>query len=209
MAENTQPTAPKKRGRKPGSKNKVKSKRGSKQSSYLQLFADLEKEIASLANALQSAQVKASKEIEKMEAKFKKVAEAQKDKAFSSVKLWKNRAKDYRKRMLAAGKGKRKVKVKVIVQKPAGKRGRPSKLVLEPRKGGGRKRAGELTKKDVILNFMREYKNPITSKDLIDKLFAASGEKDRKRYSQGIYTTLTQIYKTGELVNRNGMITVK
>jgi hypothetical protein len=37
-------------------------------------------------------------------------------------------------------------------------------------------------------------------------LFAQSGEKDLKRFSQGIYTTLTQIYKRGDLKNVDGII---
>ena len=53
---------------------------------------------------------------------------------------------------------------------------------------------------------MKEVKNPMTSKELISNLFEKSGEKDLKRFSQGVYTTLTQIYKSGELINKDGLI---
>ena len=46
---------PKKRGRKPGSKNKVKSKRASKKVAYLSAFSFLEQEIQSLSNALKNS----------------------------------------------------------------------------------------------------------------------------------------------------------
>lgn len=56
---------------------------------------------------------------------------------------------------------------------------------------------------------MRTLTAPITSKELISNLFLQSGENDQKRYAQGIYTTLTQIYKTGELRNNGGNIELK
>ena len=200
---------PKKRGRKPGSKNKVKSKRSADKGNHNAVFQALEKEVENLMVAIQKAQALAAKELEKIEAKNKKEIEKAKDKANLSIKLWKNRAKDYRQKLTTGGSGiKRSVgRPAKLVTKPAGKRGRPANS--EGRKGGGRKKAGELTKKDIILNYMRTLTAPITSKDLIANLFLQSGEKDQKRYAQGIYTTLTQIYKTGELRNNGGFIEVK
>jgi hypothetical protein len=44
---------------------------------------------------------------------------------------------------------------------------------------------------------------------LISALFERSGERDKKRFSQGIYTTLTQMYKVGSLVkDAAGMISI-
>lgn len=200
---------PKKRGRKPGSKNKVKSKRTGDKSGQAAVFQALEKEVQNLFESIQKAKALAAKEIEKINAKNKKEIDKARDKANLSIKLWKNRAKDYRSKLINGGAGiKRSVgRPAKLVTKTAGKRGRPAKS--EGRKGGGRKKAGELTKKDIILNYMRTLSAPITSKDLILNLFMQSGETDQKRYSQGIYTTLTQIYKTGELKNNGGFIELK
>ena len=61
----------------------------------------------------------------------------------------------------------------------------------------------------MIVDFVKEFAKPITSGQLIDGLFAISGEKDKKRFSQGIYTTLTQIYKNKILLkDNNGLITL-
>jgi len=202
-------SGPKKRGRKPGSKNKVKSTRTGVKGSNNAAFQALEKEVQNLLGAIQKAQALASKELEKVEAKNKKEIEKALGKANLSIQLWKNRAKDYRHKLTTGGTGiKRSVgRPAKLVTKPAGKRGRPANS--EGRKGGGRKKAGELTKKDIIINYMRTITAPITSKELITNLFLQSGEKDQKRYAQGIYTTLTQIYKTGELRNNGGFIELK
>ncbi len=197
---------PKKRGRKPGSKNKVKSKRSSKSAPHLGAFAFLEKEIQALSNSLKKATAKAQKEIEKLEKKNAKVIDGIKEKANKSINTWKERAKDYRKKAMAIGKGKRGRKPKVV-ERVVGKPGRPKKSVFK--RGGGRRKAGELTKKDIIVNFMREQNRPMASGELITALFLQSGERDKKRFSQGIYTTLTQIYKSGELKkDPNGIITL-
>ena len=58
---------PKKRGRKPGSKNKVKTTRTAKKVSYLNAFSFLEQEIQSLSEALKKATIQAGKEMEKEE----------------------------------------------------------------------------------------------------------------------------------------------
>ncbi len=197
---------PKKRGRKPGSKNKVKSKRSSKSAPHLGAFAFLEKEIQALSNSLKKATAKAQKEIEKLEKKNAKVIDGIKEKANKSINTWKERAKDYRKKAMAIGKGKRGRKPKAV-ERVVGKPGRPKKSVFK--RGGGRRKAGELTKKDIIVNFMREQNRPMASGELITALFLQSGERDKKRFSQGIYTTLTQIYKSGELKkDPNGIITL-
>jgi hypothetical protein len=199
---------PKKRGRKKGSKNKSKSKRTTGNDGYSVIFKTLENEMTAFMVAIQKAQELAEKQIEKLEAKHKKDILKIKDKSDLSIQLWKERAKEYRQKMITGSSIKKRSvgRPASLVAKPAVKRGRPVKG--EPRKGGGRKKAGELTKKDIILNFMRNFNNEISSKELIHQLFLLSGESDAKRYSQGIYTTLTQIYKTGELLNNGGVITL-
>ncbi|MDA0783309.1 MAG: hypothetical protein O2814_02070 [Bacteroidetes bacterium] len=198
---------PKKRGRKPGSKNKVKSKRASKKVAYLSAFSFLEQEIQSLSNALKKATAQAEKEIEKLEKKQAKDIEKVKAAATKSLTLWKDRAKKNRLKALSKGTVKRSRPAKPQVEKVAGRRGRPLKTGY--RKGGGRKKAGELTKRDVILNYIAELSHAISSRDLISALFERSGERDKKRFSQGIYTTLTQMYKAGSLVRDGaGMISI-
>jgi hypothetical protein len=206
MEQKSDQNLPKKRGRKPGSKNKSKSIRKVNSKKGDSLFVQLEKELALFAVSLQKAQLQADKELQRIELRYKREMEMQKDKLERSIKLWKNRAKDYRKQIVAGGAKKRKVgRPASSVLKSIAKRGRPAKVSLIKR-GGGRKRAGELTKRDIVVQYMKEYQKPISSKDLIANLFAQSGEKDLKRYSQGIYTTLTQIYKRGDLKNVDGMI---
>jgi hypothetical protein len=198
---------PKKRGRKPGSKNKVKSKRASKKVAYLSAFSFLEQEIQSLSNALKKATAQAEKEIEKLEKKQAKDIEKVRATAAKSLTLWKDRAKKNRLKALSKGTGKRGRPAKPQVEKVAGRRGRPPKTGY--RKGGGRRKAGELTKRDVILNYIAELSHAISSGDLISALFEHSGERDKKRFSQGIYTTLTQMYKAGSLVKDSaGMISI-
>ncbi len=206
MNENINNAVPKKRGRKPGTKNKTKAVRKSSVKRGDGLFVQLEIELTRLADSLQKAQIQTEKEMQRIEIRYKRELEMQKDKLERSIKLWKNRAKDYRKQIAVAGTKKRKVgRPASTVLKTFAKRGRPAKVSLV-KVGGGRKRAGELTKRDIIVQFMLDYKNPISSKDLIAQLFAKSGENDLKRFSQGIYTTLTQIYKRGALKNVDGMI---
>jgi len=208
MNQKNEIVEPKKRGRKKGSKNKSKSKRTTGNDGYSVIFKTLENEMTAFMVAIQKAQELAEKQIEKLEAKHKKDISKIKDKSDLSIQLWKERAKEYRQKMITGSSIKKRSvgRPASLVAKPAVKRGRPVKG--EPRKGGGRKKAGELTKKDIILNFMRNFNNEISSKELIHQLFLLSGESDAKRYSQGIYTTLTQIYKTGELLNNGGVITL-
>lgn len=208
MNQKNEIVEPKKRGRKKGSKNKSKSKRTAVNNGYTVIFKNLENEMAAVMVAIQKAQELAEKQIEKLEAKHKKDISKVKDKSELSIQIWKERAKEYRQKMLNAGSIKKRSvgRPASLSAKPAVKRGRPVKG--ESKRGGGRKKAGELTKKDVILNFMRNFNSEISSKELIKHLFLLSGERDAKRYSQGIYTTLTQIYKTGELMNNGGVITL-
>ena len=208
MNQKNEIVEPKKRGRKKGSKNKSKSKRTTSNNGYSVIFKTLENEMAAVMGAIQKTQELAAKQIEKLEAKHKKNISQVKDKSDLSIKLWKERAKEYRLKMITAGSIKKRSvgRPASLIAKSAVKRGRPAKG--EPRKGGGRKKAGELTKKDIILNYMRNFNNEISSKELINQLFLVSGESDAKRYAQGIYTTLTQIYKTGELINNGGVITL-
>ncbi len=196
---------PKKRGRKPGSKNKVK--RMSSSNIHEVVYAKLQKEVVALAESIAKAQEVYEKEIEKLKARHQKNLERQKDKMELSIKIWKNRSKEYRAKLTNSGTKRKKVgrpasmPVKALVT--------PKKVVKSTatlRKGGGRRKAGEMTKRDLIINFMIDNKKPISSKGLIEGLFEQSGEKDLKKFSQGIYTTLTQVYKRGELVNRDGLI---
>ena len=198
-------TLPKKRGRKPGSKNKVKSKRTSKKVSYLSAFSILEQEILSLSNAVKKATAKAEKEIEKLEKKQSREIEKVKAKAAKSLALWKARAKaNLKKGKTTTGRRGRPAKPKA--EKEAVRRGRPPKAGY--RKGGGRRKAGELTKRDIILNYVKEINQPIANGALILALYERSGERDKKRFSQGMYTTLTQMYKAGLLVKDNGIVSL-
>jgi hypothetical protein len=159
-----------------------------------------------LSNSLKKATSRAQKEIEKLEKKNSKIIDGIKAKATKSINTWKDRAKDYRKKAMSVGKGKRGRKAKPV-EKIVGRPGRPKKSVFK--RGGGRRKAGELTKKDIIINYMREQNRPMASGELITALFLQSGERDKKRFSQGIYTTLTQIYKSGELKkDAQGIITL-
>lgn len=196
---------PKKRGRKPGSKNKVKSKRTTKKVSYLSAFSILEQEILALSNAVKKATAKAEKEIEKLEKKQSREIEKVKEKASKSLALWKARAKaNLKKGKTTTGRRGRPAKPKA--EKEAARRGRPPKAGY--RKGGGRRKAGELTKRDVILNYVKEVNQPIATGALIAALYERSGERDKKRFSQGMYTTLTQMYKAGLLLKDNGIVTL-
>jgi hypothetical protein len=196
---------PKKRGRKPGSKNKVKTTRTAKKVSYLNAFSFLEQEIQSLSEALKKATIQAGKEIEKLEKKHAKDIEKIKAKSVKSLGIWKERAKkNLKKAKTTTGRRGRPAKPKV--EKEAARRGRPPKN--EFRKGGGRRKAGELTKRDIILNYVKEINQPIATGDLIAALHERSGVRDKKRFSQGMYTTLTQMYKSGSLVKTDGIVTL-
>jgi hypothetical protein len=197
--------APKKRGRKPGSKNKNKLDQTGNLKSPSVVFAYLEREIALVLGTLHALHEQMDREMERLESRHQKSMDRMQDKYEGSLKIWKSRAKDYRKKLTLNGGKKRNVgRPASVPLKVAARRGRPIKA--NPRKGGGRKKAGELTKRDIILNFMQQHKEPITSKDLIQRLFALSGEKEYTPFSQGIYTTLTQIYKRGLLLNEDGFI---
>jgi hypothetical protein len=186
-----QVTQPKKRGRKPGSKNKSKriTLKGAGNSNSI--FSELEKEIAGMLKHIQRAKDLAAKELEKLEQRHARDLEKQRLKLEMSVSLWKSRSKDYRKKLTSSGTNRGKVGRPP--SKSGAKRGRPVGSIS--RKGGGRKKAGELTKKDIILNFIKEYQKPVSSRELINLLFERSGETEKKRYEQGIYTTLTLMYR--------------
>lgn len=66
-----------------------------------------------------------------------------------------------------------------------------------PKKGS--KRSG-LTKKQQIIQYVTEAGQSVKSGDIVRALFEASGEKDKKSFTQSMFTTLSQIYKSGELV---------
>ncbi len=116
---------PKKRGRKPGSKNKVKKadKRGSAQTYHL-----LETELLSLMESVRRAQESSQKEIQKLEEKNQKETLKLRLKLEASIALWKNRAKEYRKKLTVTGNKKGRVgRPASKPLAPKGKRGRPAK----------------------------------------------------------------------------------
>lgn len=197
-------SAPKKRGRKPGSKNKKQKINTPKKANYLTSFTLLDHGIMQLSNTLKKATKQAEIEIEKLKKRHAVELESLKVKSLSSIALWKERANNTRKKAKVKIKTAKQKKVKAA--KPAGRVGRPPKTRY--RKGGGRRKTGELTKRDVIYNYVVEYNAPISTKDLIQNLFELSGERDKKRFSQGIYTNLTQIYKDGEFINTGGIVTI-
>ena len=131
MEQNLIENLPKKRGRKPGSKNKTKTGKKVNSQKGDSLFLQLEKELALFAVSLQKAQMQAEKELQRIEMRYKREMEMQKDKLERSIKLWKNRAKDYRKQILVGGAKKRKVgRPASTVLKTMAKRGRPAKASL-------------------------------------------------------------------------------
>ncbi|MEC8692494.1 MAG: hypothetical protein VXX46_01855 [Bacteroidota bacterium] len=195
---------PKKRGRKPGSKNKNKRATLLGAGNTNSLFENLQQDLINSIDVIERAKEIAEKEIAKMEQRHQRDLERQRIKLEGSISLWKNRAKEYRQKLTTGGTKRRKVGRPAL--KPMAKRGRPAGV--PGRKGGGRKKAGELTKRDIIIAYMNTQKNPITSKQLIEGLFKKSDETDVKRFSQGIYTTLTTIYRRGDLVNEGGYISV-
>jgi len=198
-----QKTEPKKRGRKPGSKNKNKRATLKESSNSNSIFTELEREIGGVLGHLQKAEDLAAKELEKIEQRHARELAKQKAKLEMSINLWKNRAKEYRKKLTTAST--RRGKVGRPPLNSSAKRGRP--VGSTGRKGGGRKKAGELTKRDIILSFVKNHKKPLTSREIIDGLFPSSGESDKKRFSQGVYTTLTLMYNRGDLKKKGTMVT--
>jgi len=198
-----QKTEPKKRGRKPGSKNKNKRATLKESSNSNSIFTELEREIGGVLGHLQKAEDLAAKELEKIEQRHARELAKQKAKLEMSINLWKNRAKEYRKKLTTTST--RRGKVGRPPLNSSAKRGRP--VGSTGRKGGGRKKAGELTKRDIILSFVKNHKKPLTSREIIDGLFPSSGESDKKRFSQGVYTTLTLMYNRGDLKKKGTMVT--
>ncbi len=195
---------PKRRGRKPGSKNKKPSQRGV--SAFQVALQALEKDMGRMQKGLNAAHALAEKEFAKKLARAEKQFQKDLAKAEASVFLWKAKAMTYKAAAKEAGKARRGRPRKEVEVAPR-RRGRPAKSPLRP--GAGRRKAGEPTRRDIIVEYVSALSQPIKSGDLIQALFEKSGQKDKKRFSQGIYTTLTQIYKSGDLKNENGMISKK
>jgi hypothetical protein len=198
---------PKKRGRKPGSKNKVQGKKRGRRpvKPAINIFESIEKEIKSMAVALKKAKMAAEKQIAKIEAKAAKAVEKAEAKAAKKIEKLKERMKAKRRPPGRPAKSGRKPGRPKAVKPPA-RRGRPPKST---QKRGGRPRKGQPTKKTMIIDYMKGLGKSIKSGDLIAALYANSGESDKKRFYQGIYTTLTQIYKSGELKkSKDGVITL-
>lgn len=195
--QTTLASEPKKRGRKPGSKNKVQAKkRGRKPTKpAINVFDAIEKQMKAMAVALKKAKAAAAKQLAKMEAKAAKTIEKAETKAANKIEKLKERMKAKRRRPGRPAKRGRKPGRPAAVKPPA-RRGRPPKNV---KKRGGRPRKGQPTKKSMILDYMKTAPKTVKSSDLIAAIFAKSGETDKKRFYQGMYTTLTQIYKSGEL----------
>lgn len=75
-----------------------------------------------------------------------------------------------------------------------------------PKKGS--KRTG-LTKKQQIIQYVSAAGSPVKSGEIVRALYEASGEKDKKSFTQSMFTTLSQIYKSGELVkDAEGMVSL-
>jgi hypothetical protein len=55
---------------------------------------------------------------------------------------------------------------------------------------------------------VKELNQPIASGALILALYERSGERDKTRFSQGMYTTLTQMYKAGLLKKDDGIVSL-
>lgn len=153
-----------------------------------------------MAAALLKAKKAADKQLAKAEAAAEKAIAKVEAKAEKRIERLKTKLKAKRRR---PGRPAKRGRKPGSTKTPA-RRGRPPKS----RRRGGRPRKGEPTKKSIILDFMREHGGPIKSGDLITALFDRSGEFDKKRFAQGIYTTLTQIYKSGELKNKDGVISL-
>jgi len=181
-------SVPKKRGRKPGSKNKVQVKKRSRRAAkpVVNVFEAIEKQMKAMAGALKKAKAAAEKQIAKVEAKAAKNLLKAETKTAKKVEKLKKRMK--------AKRGRKPGRPAAV--KPAARRGRPPK---NAQKRGRRPRKGQPTKKSIILDYMKTAPKPVKSADLIAALFSKSGESDKKRFYQGMYTTLTQIYKSGEL----------
>lgn len=76
-----------------------------------------------------------------------------------------------------------------------------------PKKGSTR---GGMTKKQMIIQYVTDAGQSVKSGDIVRALFAASGEKDQKSFTQSMFTTLSQIYKSGELVkDAEGNVSLK
>ena len=196
---------PKRRGRKPGSKNKKPSQRGV--SAFQVALQALEKDMERMQKGLSAAYGLAEKEFAKKLARAEKQFKKDLAKAEASVFLWKAKAMTFKSAAKEAGKARRGRPRKEVAEVAPRRRGRPAKSPLRP--GAGRRKAGEPTRRDIIVEHVNGLSEPIKSGDLIQALFEKSGQKDKKRFSQGIYTTLTQIYKSGDLKNENGMISKK
>lgn len=199
---------PKKRGRKPGSKNKVQGKKRGRRAvkPEINVFEAIEKQMKAMAVALKKAKAAADKQLTKIEAKAAKSIEKAETKAAKKVEKLKERMKAKRRRPGRPAKRGRKPG-RPAAAKPAARRGRPPK---NAKKRGGRPRKGQPTKKSMILDFMKSAPKTVKSSELISALYANSGETDKKRFYQGMYTTLTQIYKSGELKKvKDGISLVK
>jgi hypothetical protein len=196
---------PKRRGRKPGSKNKKPTQRGV--SAFQVAVQALEKDMERMQKALNAAYGLAEKEFAKKLERSEKQFKKEMAKAEASVFLWKAKAMTFKTAAKEASKGRRGRPRKEAVEAAPRRRGRPAKSPLRP--GAGRRKAGEPTRRDIIVEYVSGLSEPIKSGDLIQALFEKSGQNDKKRFSQGIYTTLTQIYKSGDLKNENGMISKK
>jgi hypothetical protein len=196
---------PKRRGRKPGSKNKVTAKkRGRKPgSTAVNVFSAIEKEMKALGIALAKAKNAAAKQVEKAEAALAKAVLRAEKKAEKKIEKLKAKVKGKSRGPGRPAKTRGPGRPKSV--KPAAKRGRPPK---NQKRKGGRPKKGQPTKKTMIIDFVNAAGKPVNSGEIINHLFASSGEINKKSFAQGIYTTLTQIYRAGLLTNKDGMISM-
>lgn len=58
-----------------------------------------------------------------------------------------------------------------------------------------------------ILDFVKE-KGPSKTSDIIQHFFEKSGEKVKSKFSQGIFTALTELYKSSKLKHDKGIVSL-
>ncbi|MSP58340.1 MAG: hypothetical protein EXR17_05690, partial [Flavobacteriaceae bacterium] len=118
---------PKKRGRKPGSKNQIASTKKDKNLISFNVFLLIEKEILALSNALKKIAAQFENGIDKLHKKHASELLTLKQKNVKSIAIWKNKSKQNRKTSNAKLLFKKIKEKKSPSDKPAGKRGRPAK----------------------------------------------------------------------------------
>ena len=121
----------KKRGRKPGSKNKIASTKKNKKPTIFNFFLLVEKEISALNKALKKITTQFQKGIDKLNKNHASELLTQRQKFTKSIAIWKGRSKAKRKISGAKRVPKKTLSKKHLSDKPVGKRGRPAKSKVD------------------------------------------------------------------------------